>query len=245
MDMHSIGRGALATAKWAGIVVGGLLLVLIVGLVVVPPLGKPFTSRWGATDAEVAETLPGDDLVPLPRLTTTQAITIEAPAELVNQLVRQQGYKRAGWHGWDGFYDATGSSDFVDGHYSTRVVPELQGITVGDRIEINKMVGYEVVTDDKPGAFVLYGAKGANGEDIRPGVPLPAKRTSMSWAWVARADGPDRTRLILRLRSEMQDQGAFVTWLFDQPLEFGGHLFAHKTLSGIKATAESLASDKK
>jgi hypothetical protein len=244
MNMHSIGHGALATAKWIGVVVVGLLVVLVVGLVVVPPLGKPLTSRWGATDAELAETLPGDELVPAPRLSMTQAITIDAPAELVNQLVRQQGYKRAGWHGWDGFYDATGSSDFVDGHYSTRVVPELQGITVGDRVEINKMVGYEVVTDDRPSAFVLYGGTGADGESIHPGDPLPAKHTIMSWAWITKADGPDRTRLVLRLRSEMQQQGAFVTWLFDQPLEFGGHLFAHKTLGGIKATAESLSAAK-
>jgi len=244
MDIQTIGHGALVTAKWVGIVVGGLVAVLIVGLVIVPPLGKPLTSRWGATDAELTETLPGDDLVPAPRLVMTQAVTIDAPAELVNQLVRQQGYKRAGWHGWDWFYNATGSGDFVDGSYSTRVVPELQDITVGDRVEINKMVGYEVVIDDKPGAFVLYGGTGADGEFIHPGDPLPAKHTNMSWAWIAKAEGPDRTRLILRLRSEMQGQGAFVTWLFDQPLEFGGHLFAHKTISGIKATAEALAAGK-
>ena len=244
MDLGAIGHGALVAAKWLGIVVGLLLVVLVVGLVVVPPLGKPFTARWGATDAEVAEKLPGDDLVPAPRLVTTQAISIDAPAELVNQLVRQQGYKRAGWYGWDWFYDMTGSSDFVDGAHSTRVVPELQDITVGDRIEINKMVGYQVVTDDKPETFVLYGGTGPKGEFLHPGDPIPAKHTQMSWAWIAKPDGPSRTRLILRIRSEMQQQGGFVTWLFDEPLEFGGHLFAHKTLAGIKATAESLVRGK-
>jgi hypothetical protein len=237
-------HATLAILKWGAIGIGGLLAVLVVGLVVVPPLGKPFTSRWGATDAEVAATLPGDDLVPKPRLSMTQAITIDAPAVLVNQLVRQQGYKRAGWYGWDWFYDATGSGDFVDGHFSKRVVPALQTIAIGDRVEINKMVGYEVVTDDKPAAFVLYGGTGADGEFIGPGESLPAKHTQMSWAWITKAEGPNRTRLILRIRSEMQQQGAFVTWLYDQPLEFGGHLFAHKTLAGIKATAEALASAK-
>jgi hypothetical protein len=239
--MNGVIRGTVSVLKWGAIVAGGLFAVLVVGLLVVPPLGMPFTSRWGASDAEVASALPGDELVPSPRLVRTQAITIDAPAKLVNELVRQQGYKRAGWHGWDWFYDATGSSDFVDGHFSARVVPQLQDITVGDRVEINKMVGYEVVIDDKPAAFVLYGGTGANGEVIHPGEPLPAKHTQMSWAWITRSMGPVRTRLILRLRSEMQQQGAFVTWLFDEPLEFGGHLFAHKTLAGIKATAEALA----
>jgi hypothetical protein len=242
--MNNVAHAALTTLRWAAIGVGGLVAVLVVGIVVVPPLGRPLTSRWGATDAEVAQALPGDGLVRSPRLIMTQAITIDAPAALVNQLVRQQGYKRAGWYGWDWFYDATGSSDFVDGHFSTRVVPALQSIGVGDRVEINKMVGYDVVTDDKPAAFVLYGATGADGESLHAGDPLPPKHTQMSWAWIAQTDGPNRTRLVLRIRSEMQQQGGFVTWLFDQPLEFGGHLFAHKSLAGIKATAESLAAAK-
>ncbi|HEY5432934.1 MAG TPA: hypothetical protein VIL06_05955, partial [Coriobacteriia bacterium] len=61
-----------------------------------------------------------------------------------------------------------------------------------------------------------------------------------SWVWVAKPLGPNRTRLILRIRGDMRGQGAFVAWLFDNPLDFGGALFANKTLNGIKATAEAL-----
>jgi hypothetical protein len=239
--MDSIAHGILAVLKWAGVVVGALLLLLLVGSVVVPPLTRGFTDRWGATDAEVAAVLPGDEWVVEPQQSATRAIRIDAPPEIVNRLVRQQGYKRAGWHGWDWFYNATGSGDFVDGHYSTRIVPGLQDITVGDVVYINKMVSYRVAIDDQPDVFALYSGADADGKSLDASQSAQATQASTSWVWVARPDGPDRTRLILRIRGDMRGQGGFVAWLFDNPLDFGGALFANKTLSGIKRTAEDLA----
>jgi hypothetical protein len=242
--MSTIMHGALATLKWAGIVAGSLIALVVVGSVVVPPLTRSFTDRWGATDAEVAATLPGDDFVKAPQQSATRAITIHAPATLVNQLVRQQGYKRAGWHGWDWFYDVTGSGGFVDGHYSTRVVPELQTIGVGDKVFINQAVSYTVAIDDQPTAFVLYSGADAAGKPLAADESSRAVQASTSWAWIAKPLGPDTTRLVLRIRGDMRGQGAFVAWLFDNPLDFGGALFANKTLRGIKATAEALAASR-
>jgi hypothetical protein len=241
MDVGPLGRGALVAAKWAGIVVAALVTSVVVGFVIVPPLTRGFTDRWGATPAEAAEVLPGDEWVKEPQQSATRAVTIAAPAGLVNQLVRQQGYKRAGWHGWDWFYNATGSGDFVDGHYSTRVVPELQGISVGDRVFINSAVSYAVTIDDKPYVFALYSGGDAQGRSLAASESALATAASTSWVWVMRPEGPDRTRLILRIRGDMRGQGGFVAWLFDNPLDFGGALFANKTLKGIKATAEGLA----
>jgi hypothetical protein len=244
LNMQSIGHGALVTAKWFGIVVGGLIALIVVGSVIVPPLTRGFTDRWGATDAEVAETLPGDEWVKTPQQSATRAITVDAPAGLVNQLVRQQGYQRAGWHGWDWFYQMTGSAGFVDGHYSTRVVPELQGITVGDKVFINSMVAYIVEIDDKPGVFALYSGADDSGTKLRAADSAKATKASTSWVWVARPIGPNKTRLILRIRGDMRGSGEFVSWLFNNPLDLGGALFANKTLNGIKATAEALAAGK-
>jgi hypothetical protein len=240
MEIQAIGHGAILTAKWIGIVAGALVALLVVGFVVVPPLTRSFTDRWGATDAEVAETLPGDEWVRDPQQSATRAITINAPAALVNELVRQQGYKRAGWHGWDWFYNATGSGSFVDGHFSTRVVPELQGIGVGDKVFINAAVSYTVEIDDKPGVFALYSGGNASNPHLRAAQSAEATSASTSWAWVAKPLSPTQTRLILRIRGDMRGQGGFVAWLFDNPLDFGGALFANKTLNGIKTTAESL-----
>jgi len=244
MDMRAVGHGALVTGKWVGIVAGSLVALLVIGFVVVPPLTRSFTDRWGATDAEVAETLPGDEWVKEPQQSATRAITIDAPAELVNQLVRQQGYKRAGWHGWDWFYNMTGSGGFVDGHFSTRVVPELQSISVGDKVFINSMVSYFVEIDDRPGVFALYSGGNAADPSLRAAQSAEATSASTSWVWVTRSLGPNQTRLILRIRGDMRGQGAFVAWLFNNPLDFGGALFANKTLNGIKATAEEIAAGK-
>lgn len=249
MDLQTIGHGALVTLKWAGIVAGALVALLVIGFVVVPPLTRAFTDRWGATDAEVSAKLPGDEWVLDAQQSATRGITIDAPAELVYQLVRQQGYKRAGWHGWDWFYNSTGSGDFVDGHFSTRVVPELQAITVGDKVYISKPLAYFVEIDQKPGdstpgVFALYSGGNASVPMLRAAQSAEATSASTSWAWVIYPESATRTRLVLRIRGDMRGQGGFVAWLFNNPLDFGGALFANKTLHGIKDTAEALTAAK-
>lgn len=241
--MENLAHGALAALKWGAIGIGGLLAVLVVGFVVVPPLTRGFTDVWGATEAEVAATMPGDEWVSDPQQSATRAITIDAPVEIVNALVRQQGYKRAGWHGWDWFYNSTGSGDFVDGHFSTRIVPELQQISPGDKIFINSAVSYFVEIDDRPGVFALYSGGDETGDSLRAARSPEATAASTSWVWLAKPEGPHRTRLVLRIRGDMRGQGGFVAWLFDNPLDLGGALFANKTLHGIKATAEALATE--
>lgn len=245
--MGNAGEIALNVLKWIGIVLGSLVLILALGFTIVPKATRSFTDRWGATDAEVAETLPGDELIRDPRQKATRAITIDAPADLVMKLVRQQGYKRGGWHGWDWFYNSTGSGEFVDGHFSTRIVPELQDIDPGDKIYINTAVSYFVEqdtmpSDTEPGVFMLYGG-GTGGKDLRAADADKATDASTTWVWVAKRLGPKKTRLVLRIAGDMRGQGAFVAWLFDNPLDFGGALFANKTLHGIKSTAEALTQD--
>lgn len=237
-------RAAVAVLKWGAIGIGGLIAAVVVGSVVVPPLTRGFTDTWGATNAEVAAAMPGDGWVKDPQQSATRAITIDAPATLVSALVRQQGYKRAGWHGWDWFYNATGSGGFVDGHFSTRVVPELQNIKVGDKVFINPAVSYLVAIDDKPRVFALYSGADAAGKPLDAKESAKATKASTSWVWQATPLGPGRTRLVLRIRGDMRGQGGFVAWLFDNPLDFGGALFANKTLHGIKSTAEALAAAK-
>ena len=44
---------------------------------------RPLHLRWGATDEEVEEPLPGDDLIVNPNLVASRAITIRASADQV------------------------------------------------------------------------------------------------------------------------------------------------------------------
>jgi hypothetical protein len=224
--------------RWAGIVVGGSILVIVVGFLVVPPATRWFTDAWGATADEVAETLPGDDLFPARREVSTKAITIQAPPEVVYALVQQMGQRRAGWYGWDWFYDLTGSSAFVDGHFSRRIVPELQGVRVGDEIRINDMVAYEVVRADPGEAFVMVA--GSLTADQRASGAVPETWTENSMAWIMRPTRDGGTRLILRMRADGSETG-FARWVWNGPLNFGGALFSRKTMVGIRHTAEALA----
>ena len=230
---------AVSVLKWTGITIGSIIVVFILGCIIVPPLTRSFTDRWGATDAEVGATMVGDELVPNMTASSTRAITIEAPADVVFSLVVQMGYKRAGWSGWDWFYNMTGSSDFVDGHYSTRIVPELQDLAVGDTIAINEMVEYDVVQVDRPNTLLLAVSKDAEGERLAYGDP--AATNSQTWLWSIQPIDEASCRLILRQRSGDVFDSAFLTWLFDKPLDFGGSLFARKTLVGVKRVAEDLA----
>ncbi|MBI5231193.1 MAG: hypothetical protein HY876_03395 [Coriobacteriales bacterium] len=237
----------LAIAKWLAVGTVVLVAAMVLGLVFVPLVSRPFTDRWGATDDEVSARLPGDDIFPAEREISTKAITIDAPPEVVYALVQQMGQHRAGWYGWDWFYNATGSSDFVDGHYSTRIVPELQGVKAGDTININDMVAYEVAEASPGSSFVLYAGSQTPAEWRAPSKPatwtaqsVPETWTANSMAWVMKPTATGGTRLLLRMRADGTDTG-LARWIWDGPLNFGGALFSRKTMVGIKRTAEGLA----
>ncbi len=237
------GRG-LRIALWVGGILLGLVLLLVLGAVLVPPLARPYTDRWGATRQEVEMPLPGDEYVNDPVQSSTKAVSIKAPPELVYKLLLQMGYKRGGWYGWDWFYKATGSADFVGGSHAETIVPELQRLDVGDTIAINKAVAYRVTelslpNEAKPGWMLLEGAMGPGtepGNDI-----ISPTTTNMSWTWFVYPAKNGTTRLILRTRTGGASQGDFADWLYENPLDLGGAIFGYKTLLGIKRTAEKIA----
>src|SRR5450759_2319194 len=59
-------------------------------------------NRWGATPAELGARIPGDDLVPHPRLGYTRAITINAPVDAVWPWLAQIGQGRGSLYSFDG-----------------------------------------------------------------------------------------------------------------------------------------------
>ena len=61
------------------VAVGALTALTLVYFKIV----RPWTMRWGATDEEVARSLPGDSIVEKADFNATRAITIDAPPELV------------------------------------------------------------------------------------------------------------------------------------------------------------------
>ena len=73
----------VATTTFKDIVDGIEGALLIGANLILWPLLRRWRLRWGATEAEVQKTLPGDELVPQPKWSYTQAITIHATAEQV------------------------------------------------------------------------------------------------------------------------------------------------------------------
>src|SRR5690348_9449900 len=107
--------------------------------------------RAGASDDEVFATLPGDEIIPHPMVETTHAITIHARATEIWPWLAQMGYYRAGWYadprviGWWDEVSERVLRAFLTGEErgraprrktpsANRVLPEFQGIHVGDVI---------------------------------------------------------------------------------------------------------------
>jgi len=229
---------AINIARWIGIAFGALIAIFVLGLVLVPPATRWFTDGWGATEQERGEVFPGDDFFPATRELSTKALTIDAEPATVYALVQQLGQHRGGWYGWDWFYNVTGSSDFVDGHYSRRIVPELQNVQVGDKIWINDAVSYDVAIAKPDRAFVLA-AGSLESSQLGPKASRPTTWTENTMAWIMRPTDDGKTRLILRMRADGTETG-FARWIWNGPLNFGGAIFSRKTMVGIKRTAEAL-----
>jgi hypothetical protein len=97
---------------------------------VIPALTQGTFMIRGTTLEERSARLPGDDIVPDPRCTSTRAITIDAPAEDVWPWIAQMGQGRAGMYSYELLENLFG----CDMHNADRIVPALQAIVVGDRI---------------------------------------------------------------------------------------------------------------
>jgi len=135
--------GALAGLVWWLGFLGGLaVFALILSVVVVTYLRvlRPWHLRWGATDEETARPMPGDELIPDIR-PATRAITIHASVEDVWPWLMQLGYSRAGWYSYDWI-----DNDFR--HSADEVLPEFQGLAVGDRILMAPKMGLTVNSID-------------------------------------------------------------------------------------------------
>src|SRR3979411_1439588 len=86
--------------------------------------------RWGATDTESEEQLPGDDLIGNADISATRAITVRASADEVWPWIAQLGQGRGGFYSYDFLENLVG----CDIHSADRIVPEWQDVEVGDEV---------------------------------------------------------------------------------------------------------------
>ena len=120
---------------------------------------RPRMLRWGATDEEVGESLPGDDRTPTPRVQSTRAVTIDAPPEQVWPWLMQMGIGRAGFYTHDWVERLLFRARYAEGrHSASRIHPELAPLTVGDSVPMGAGA-YATVFEVKPYEYLLAVAR--------------------------------------------------------------------------------------
>lgn len=171
---------------------------------------------YGATDDEVRDALPGDELLPDADGVATRAITIDAPASAVWPWLAQMGpAPRGGAYTYDWIENLLG----LNMHSADEVLPDFQHPQLGD--------------------VLGYGANRMRFERIEPEHALVLRSEDGNWVWafvLAERDG--RTRLISRNRFRLPTLAARIGML---PMEPGSLVMERKMLRGIRARAERLA----
>ncbi len=200
--------------------------------------GRPWQLRWGATDEEVQRRLPGDEFVRRPRILSTRAVTIGAPAEAVWPWLVQIGFRRAGWYSYDVLEAALGVGEFQGGHSARRIIPELQQLKVGDTILTDPAGGFTVAAIEPERAVVLRARIDTAGRHGSLDAPLLGTQFDASWAFVLDQVGDGVTRLIARFRADFVF--GLETQLFARLLlEPAAFIMERRMLLGIKERAEA------
>ena len=196
------------TAGWVFIVYLAVLVVL-----------RPWHLTWGATDAELDMSLPGDGLAP--RVAAIHAVTIDAPASAVWPWLVQIGQDRGG------FYSYTWIENSVLGagiRNTDRVHPEWQQLRAGDFVRSARRDWLGGRFAEKTGWWVA---------EIEPERSI----TLIGWGTFAlQPVDSATTRLIIRTRAG--DGGFFSAPLDVLLLEPGHFLMERRMMLGIKERAE-------
>ncbi|MDJ0756300.1 MAG: hypothetical protein QNJ45_22405 [Ardenticatenaceae bacterium] len=204
----------------------GLGAVAIGATLLTSPLSRFWYSKWGAAQAEIKMSLPGDNLVPDPTLASTRAITIDASPAAIWPWLVQMGQGRGGLYSYQRLENLIG----CDIHNADCILPEHQQLRVGDKIGISPDMAFDVAAIEPERALILRGD-----------MPSDGKPTTWIWAFVLQPIDKNRTRLILRSRlSCARTFTNMLIWrVFTDPIAFN---MERKMLQGIKIRAEETIS---
>jgi hypothetical protein len=189
---------------------------------------RPWHLRWGATDAEVAMSLPGDDIKSTPwgsapgtknsrqnsrPLEATRAITINAPASAIWPWLVQIGQGRGGFYSY-AWLESLGAHNIGS---TDAIMPEHQELKVGDPIQLHPY------TPPMPVAVL---------EEER------ALVVGDSWSIILRPVTKTKTRLVIRNSGAFgPGLSNFILWrILFEPINF---IMERQMLLGIKKRAES------
>jgi hypothetical protein len=197
--------------------VSALVGIAAYGLVV-----RPWLLNWGATREESEGPLLGDDLIAVPDLVATRAITVRTSADRVWPWIAQLGQGRGGFYSYDFLENLVG----CDIHSADRIVAEWQDVAVGDEVKLFS-----------DGPLSVAAIEAGRSLVIRGGVPMGniPPPYDFTWAFALREQPNGTTRLFVRERY------AYSRWwapLLVEPAAAVSFVMSRKMLRGIRDRAE-------
>jgi hypothetical protein len=215
MQRTSVVRAAVVVTAAGSAALGAYQMVI-----------RPWHLRWGATDAEIARTLPGDDIVQDATHVGNRAVTIQAPPEDIWPWLVQIGKGRAGFYSYDWIENLMG----LDIQSTDEIMLEFQQLHAGDEIP-----GFWPPAAVEPNRYLLFGGREEWGE--------------VSWLLMLQPIDEKRTRLLSRSRYHLNwnvlmralPPRLVPFYAFFEPGEF---VMLRKMLLGIKERAEKLARER-
>lgn len=192
---------------------------------------RPWHLRWGATDEETIEFLPGDDVKPDAEIQATHAITIDAPPRDVWKWLVQIGQGRGGFYSYDWLENIFGLRIYN----TDEVKSDWQRLKIGDFVRgahdewlggrFKNKAGWFVVRMEENHALVLR-------DEIERG----------SWAFILRPIEETKTRLIIRGRGNKPK--TLPTKIFHYGLMEPAHfIMERKMLLTLKKRAEDFSAN--
>jgi hypothetical protein len=114
---------------------------------------RPSLLTWGASAAERAKSLPGDELVERPGIQTTRAVTVAAPIEEVWPWLAQLGQDRGGFYSYEWLENLAGCRM----RNADRIHPEWQRREVGETVLLHPLSGLKLARFEPNHAYAFEG----------------------------------------------------------------------------------------
>lgn len=175
--------------------------------------------HWGSTDAEIASTMQGDDLIDRRAVQATRSITVHAGAEVIFDFIAQMGFGRAGWYSYD-------LIDNLGRRSATQVNPAWLVTAAGESVP-GGPIEFVAPIVDRPDAFVLQ---------------VPQRRVAghtldftLAYALVPEPS-TGSTRVVTRVRIAIEGPAGPA---LEQGLLFGDGVMVRKQLLGLRDRAEA------
>ena len=198
---------------------GSILLLVAFAFVSYVFIIRPAGLRWGATDAEVARVIAGDELIAHPSFKATRAVTINGPPEAIWPWLVQWGYGKAGFYGYD-LLENIGSPNGI--RSADRILPHYQHLAVGDKVKMSDPYYFCVRTIESNRFLLLAGC---------------GDSSLATMAWILEPLDENHTRLIHRIRMEypLSNPAVLPAMLFS---DLADHVAVPKLLLGFKGRVE-------